>query len=435
MREVADPGDLRIVVRDEAWKQLRLGPEAVKSFDADLRLSRTRRRHPMGRRPQTLRPAVRRRRRLTGHRDRQRPAPPGRHQDPPRPGPRRRRRTRTPPRPRTDRPRPHHRLGQTTTGRALWCVGNHTYKVANRAAPHRARPPDLHQRRHRIGPLEDPTMAKTVTALQPPHSPRADRRPDGARQSHRGRVRPSHPANRALRRSHGRDRAVAGPVRRHQATRSPPGSGCVSTRSRGAATSLHNGVDLATSQSPVVAAIDRDRHLRPATTATASATTSSSTTAPASPPCTGTWPASTPPSPPAPSSRSGRPSASRAPPAGRPASTCTSPSPSTAPPSTRCRSCSNTAHPSTANPSGRPAAQPRRPGCSRGWGRVRPAPPEARQDSLRNPPLPIPDDVQQPLPGRRRPLRAAMDAARRGRHGRNRPRPQHRHQPAPVPKA
>ncbi len=40
MREVAPAGDLRIVVRDESWKQLRLGPEAVKSFDADLRLSR-----------------------------------------------------------------------------------------------------------------------------------------------------------------------------------------------------------------------------------------------------------------------------------------------------------------------------------------------------------------------------------------------------------
>ena len=40
MREMAKPGDLRIVVRDESWKQLRLGPEAVKSFDADLRLSR-----------------------------------------------------------------------------------------------------------------------------------------------------------------------------------------------------------------------------------------------------------------------------------------------------------------------------------------------------------------------------------------------------------
>jgi hypothetical protein len=41
MRELADPGDLRIVVRDESWKQLRLGVEAVKSFDADLRLSRS----------------------------------------------------------------------------------------------------------------------------------------------------------------------------------------------------------------------------------------------------------------------------------------------------------------------------------------------------------------------------------------------------------
>jgi len=40
MRELAAPGDLRIVVRDESWKQLRLGPEAVKSFDSDLRLSR-----------------------------------------------------------------------------------------------------------------------------------------------------------------------------------------------------------------------------------------------------------------------------------------------------------------------------------------------------------------------------------------------------------
>lgn len=40
MRELAEPGDMRIVVRDESWKQLRLGPDAVKSFDADLRLSR-----------------------------------------------------------------------------------------------------------------------------------------------------------------------------------------------------------------------------------------------------------------------------------------------------------------------------------------------------------------------------------------------------------
>jgi hypothetical protein len=42
MREVADRGDVRIVVRDESWKQLRLGVEAVKSsFDDDLRLSRS----------------------------------------------------------------------------------------------------------------------------------------------------------------------------------------------------------------------------------------------------------------------------------------------------------------------------------------------------------------------------------------------------------
>jgi hypothetical protein len=44
MREITTPGsghgDLRIVVRDESWRQLRLGVEAVKSFDADLRLSR-----------------------------------------------------------------------------------------------------------------------------------------------------------------------------------------------------------------------------------------------------------------------------------------------------------------------------------------------------------------------------------------------------------
>ncbi|MCK5891718.1 MAG: ATP-binding protein [Aeromicrobium sp.] len=40
MRELAAPGDMRVVVRDESWKQLRLGVEAVKSFDADLRLSR-----------------------------------------------------------------------------------------------------------------------------------------------------------------------------------------------------------------------------------------------------------------------------------------------------------------------------------------------------------------------------------------------------------
>jgi hypothetical protein len=38
MREQAD--DMRIVVRDEIWRIMRLGLDAVKSFDADLRLSR-----------------------------------------------------------------------------------------------------------------------------------------------------------------------------------------------------------------------------------------------------------------------------------------------------------------------------------------------------------------------------------------------------------
>jgi len=42
MRELAAAGDGgRIVVRDESWRQLRLGPEAVKAFDAGLRLSRS----------------------------------------------------------------------------------------------------------------------------------------------------------------------------------------------------------------------------------------------------------------------------------------------------------------------------------------------------------------------------------------------------------
>jgi len=40
MREIAEPGDMRIVVRDETWRQMRLGPEAMKSLDANLRLSR-----------------------------------------------------------------------------------------------------------------------------------------------------------------------------------------------------------------------------------------------------------------------------------------------------------------------------------------------------------------------------------------------------------
>jgi len=40
MTQVAEPGDLRIIIRDECWKQMRLGVQAVQSLDADLRLSR-----------------------------------------------------------------------------------------------------------------------------------------------------------------------------------------------------------------------------------------------------------------------------------------------------------------------------------------------------------------------------------------------------------
>ncbi|WP_297776622.1 hypothetical protein [Mycobacterium sp.] len=40
IREITDPGDVRIVVRDETWKQMRLGLEPVKTLDSNLRLSR-----------------------------------------------------------------------------------------------------------------------------------------------------------------------------------------------------------------------------------------------------------------------------------------------------------------------------------------------------------------------------------------------------------
>lgn len=40
MREVAPPGDLRVVIRDEVWKVMRLGVDAVKALDEDFRLSR-----------------------------------------------------------------------------------------------------------------------------------------------------------------------------------------------------------------------------------------------------------------------------------------------------------------------------------------------------------------------------------------------------------
>ena len=37
---IADSTDVRIVVRDETWKQMRLGLEPVKTLDSNLRLSR-----------------------------------------------------------------------------------------------------------------------------------------------------------------------------------------------------------------------------------------------------------------------------------------------------------------------------------------------------------------------------------------------------------
>ncbi|HET6920979.1 MAG TPA: hypothetical protein VFI46_16170, partial [Jiangellaceae bacterium] len=40
MREMAEPGDRRIVLRDEAWMQTRLGVDAVKTLDSNLRMSR-----------------------------------------------------------------------------------------------------------------------------------------------------------------------------------------------------------------------------------------------------------------------------------------------------------------------------------------------------------------------------------------------------------
>jgi hypothetical protein len=40
IREIAEPEDRRIVLRDEAWLQTRLGVEAVKALDSNLRLSR-----------------------------------------------------------------------------------------------------------------------------------------------------------------------------------------------------------------------------------------------------------------------------------------------------------------------------------------------------------------------------------------------------------
>ena len=110
MREVADPGDVRIVVRDESWKQLRLGVEAVKSFDADLRLSRSTGdiQCAVAHKPSDPLSAGDPARRRSRSRKTCCTWPTSR---PARPRPGRRRRTRPAPRPRPDRPTPRHRLG------------------------------------------------------------------------------------------------------------------------------------------------------------------------------------------------------------------------------------------------------------------------------------------------------------------------------------
>jgi hypothetical protein len=41
--DLQDDGEIRIVVRDEVWRQMRLGPRAVQAVDSDLRLSRAER--------------------------------------------------------------------------------------------------------------------------------------------------------------------------------------------------------------------------------------------------------------------------------------------------------------------------------------------------------------------------------------------------------
>jgi hypothetical protein len=43
MTDLQDDGEIRIVVRDEVWRQMRLGPRAVQAVDSDYRLSRAER--------------------------------------------------------------------------------------------------------------------------------------------------------------------------------------------------------------------------------------------------------------------------------------------------------------------------------------------------------------------------------------------------------
>ena len=148
MRELAArrrPADHRARRGLEADAPGRRGREVLRRGPAPVP---RRRRHPVGQRPQTLRPALRRRRRLPGRHHRQGPAPPDRHQDPARPGPRRRRRARDPPRPRPDRPRRRHRLGHARQGPRPVVRRRTALQGPDRPAPPRS-PAHLHQRRHR----------------------------------------------------------------------------------------------------------------------------------------------------------------------------------------------------------------------------------------------------------------------------------------------
>ena len=162
-------------------------------------------------------------------------------------------------------------------------------------------------------------------------------------------------------------------------------------------------------------------------TAAATATPSTSTTAAASPPATPTSPASTPPSAPAPPSPPGRSWASKGPPVPPPATTSTSRSSSTATRSTRCRSWPNAAHPWTGAPSHPPPPPPSRQEWKGGSGSTCPPAGTPRLASLTTPPATIPAAGQGPVRRRRREVPAAVDAARRDRHGRDRPRTHHRH--------
>ena len=182
---------------------------------------------------------------------------------------------------------------------------------------------------------------------------------------------------------------------------------------------------------------DQRRHRTRAT-----ATSSPSATAAASAPATPTSPASTQ----DPTRRHGRHrrsgSESKDPPAPAPETTSTSRSRSTANRSTRCRSWPTAAHRSTAQPS-HPALRRRRPtplgrrrgGPEGGVGFPLPAPGRPRQDSLHNPPLPIPAKIKKLYVAAAARYKIPWTLAGRHRHGRNRARPQQPHQLRRRPRA